>query len=413
MEHRLDLFRQFTYGLFLFAAFGMFLSRVVLSVSFIGLFGISILWIVLNKFKFDKNAFLGFAALSVTFFIILFSGIKGGDSQFWFKHLVLKLPFFSMSLALFALPSLEEKQFNRILLVFGSLAVATGIYTLGNYLINMESIHEEMLKGRGFPNPVNQHIRYSLMLVMGLCCWSVLMIRGFFEKKTTKVIAWLCIVFLVVLIHVISVRSGWLALYLVGLYFLIRYLLVRKNWALGAVFAIALIGGPFLAYYSIESVENKVRYTLYDLQQAESGNITGLSDARRMTSIRVGLELGRSDMLTGVGVGSLREETNSYYQEHYPELTESYEWQLPHNEFVWFFAATGLIGLVFFCISFFLPLFHRAAFKESMILCTYLVIGSSLLTEATFDRQLGVALFLVFITLALNVRKAIRTDHNL
>lgn len=414
MTSQAPIFRQLTSSIFVLAIIGLFFSKIVLSVSFILFPILALSWWISSKKKPIVSAVWPFAALSLSFFIIVFSAFKGGDSSIIANQLQKKLPFLSMALALWILPGLNRRQMHWIVLVYGSLALITGLYTYIYYLLNMDFVHEEMLKGRGFPNPVKEHIRYALMLCMGVAAWAFLLIDGFLKRKMIfPILAWSSIAFLVVLIHVMSVRSGWLALYLLGFYFLFRYLFLSRKFLLGSVLLIGLITAPIAAYYSIESVQNKVNYMIYDLKMTRAGHIDGLNDARRITSIQVGLGLAKTAPLTGVGVGHLKGRTEAYYFEHYPQMTDPWGRKMPHNQFVWFLAATGVLGVLLFSCSFFFPFFHCRAFLDPLMVSIYLVIGSSLLTEATFGRQLGIALFLIFVTLVLNERKAVLSHHQL
>lgn len=414
MTMQAPIFRQIASALFMLSIIGLFFSKAILSVSLILFPILALLWILRGGKKLLLTEVAPFAALSLTFLIIIFSALKGGDTDYILTQLQMKLPFLALPFALWVLPGISRQQLHWVVLVFGGFALLTGVYTLIYYLLNMDIVHEEMLKGRGFPNPVNEHIRYALMLCMGVAAWAFLLLDGFLKRNMIfPILAWSSIVFLVVLIHVMAVRSGWLALYLLGFYFLFRYLFLSKKYLTGLMFAIALIVAPVGAYYSIESVQNKVNYMIYDLKMTREGHIDGLNDARRITSIQVGLNLAQTAPLTGVGIGHLKKRTESYYLENYPQMTDPWGRKLPHNQFVWFLAATGIIGMLLFSFSFFFPFFSNRAYSHPLMVALYLVIGSSLLTEATFGRQLGIALFLIFVTLVLNERKAVSSHHQL
>jgi hypothetical protein len=329
-------------------------------------------------------------------------------------QIVMKLPFLAVPLAMFILPGIRESQFQWLVFLFGTMALATGLYTFSNYLLNMQEIHREMLVGRGFPNPVNEHIRYSLFLCMGVASWAYLLIDDFMpDNKWFQILAWSSIGFLVLLVHIMSVRSGWLALYLLGFFFMFRYLILSKKYHLGLLLLAGILTAPIIAYRTIESVQNKINYMVYDLKMTRAGQLDGLNDARRITSIKVGLELGNSSPLTGVGIGHLKERTDQYYLEHFPQMTDPWGRKLPHNQFVWFYAATGMLGLGFFAFALAFPFFYKKAYKHPLMMSLYLVVGSSLMTEASFGRQLGIALFLIFVTLIWNERKAVSHHHNL
>lgn len=414
MNARAPLYRQLTSIVVAMSIIGLFLSKILLSASFILLLILAIVWLVRAKGRPLRRNLPPFLAISLIFFIILLSCLKGGDPSYMQDQIVMKLPFLAVPLAMFILPGIRESQFQWLVFLFGTMALATGLYTFSNYLLNMQEIHREMLVGRGFPNPANEHIRYSLFLCMGVASWAYLLIDDFMpDNKWFQILAWSSIGFLVLLVHIMSVRSGWLALYLLGFFFMFRYLILSKKYHLGLLLLAGILTAPIIAYRTIESVQNKINYMVYDLKMTRAGQLDGLNDARRITSIKVGLELGNSSPLTGVGIGHLKERTDQYYLEHFPQMTDPWGRKLPHNQFVWFYAATGMLGLGFFAFALAFPFFYKKAYKHPLMMSLYLVVGSSLMTEASFGRQLGIALFLIFVTLIWNERKAVSHHHNL
>src|SRR6185295_11809303 len=128
-------------------------------------------------------------------------------------------------------------------------------------------------------------------------------------------------------------------------------------------------------------------------------NTTGLSDAARIMSVENGLKIGEKNFLLGVGAGDLQQEANKFYL-NFPDITEAK--RLPHNQFVWVFASTGIIGLLIFCWGIFFPLFYKRNFANPLFACLYIIVISSFLTEATLEEQIGACFYLVFLLLLYN-----------
>ncbi len=72
---------------------------------------------------------------------------------------------------------------------------------------------------------------------------------------------------------------------------------------------------------------------------------------------------------------------------------------LPHNQFVFVAAGTGIAGLLIFCLGIFLPLFNRKNLGNILFICFYIIVLSSFFTEATVEEQMGTAFYLLFLLL--------------
>ncbi|MFM7090438.1 MAG: hypothetical protein ACKOZZ_06480, partial [Bacteroidota bacterium] len=71
----------------------------------------------------------------------------------------------------------------------------------------------------------------------------------------------------------------------------------------------------------------------------------------------------------------------------------------PHNQFIMVLASSGIIGLILFCIGFFIPLMYEKNYQDAFTLAVYLSFFASFWVEATFENAMGVAIFLFFILL--------------
>ena len=135
----------------------------------------------------------------------------------------------------------------------------------------------------------------------------------------------------------------------------------------------------------------------YDLQQLFLfQNASGLSDAGRILSIEKGMELFKEHPLTGVGIGDLRVEMKSKLDaapEHPRDVL------LPHNQFAFVAAGTGIFGLIVFIVAVFLPLLGRRYLKNWLFVCFHIIILSSFFTEATIEEQMGTGFYLSFLLL--------------
>jgi O-antigen ligase len=126
-----------------------------------------------------------------------------------------------------------------------------------------------------------------------------------------------------------------------------------------------------------------------------------LSDSERITTLRVGWNIFQSAPLLGVGAGNLDQAVAFQYRSHFPQAARV---MMPHNQFLYVAAGSGLVGLLLFCIAIFLPLFYQKHYEDYWYLGVYVVILASLLVEATLENAMGVALVTYFLLGGLALR---------
>jgi O-antigen ligase len=133
------------------------------------------------------------------------------------------------------------------------------------------------------------------------------------------------------------------------------------------------------------------------------------SDGNRLLSIKIGIEIAKTNPLIGVGIGDLESEMSDYYSIHHPEIWK--ELQLtPHNQFVYVLATCGLIGLLIFIIVVFYPLTLSITYKSWLFLTVIVSILTSYISEATLENQLGVCLLITFYLIGWQCRE--QTENN-
>lgn len=339
-----------------------------------------------------------YLALSLYFFLVFFSGFGVEDQGYWLERLRIKIPFLLAPFAFASLPPLHKKQYYGIFYFLLVLLTFTALQVSVHYLQNFTQINELMGKGHPMPTPMN-HIRYSLLLTLGILGGVYLSIRKFYWQYPWE--RYLIIgltLFLFAFTHILSVRSGLLALYLALTVLSLGYVLQTGKIKYAVICLIVLIGLPLVAYQHVPSFRAKARYTIYDMEMYLAGEEGKYSDSERIISLQFGMELGRQNPWTGVGAGDLRQEMHRLYEERYPDLPH----KMPHNQLVSIFAGTGLVGLLVFCFAFFFPLFYQRNYRDPMLSSLHLIIFISFLMENTLETSVGVALYLIPLLLGLN-----------
>ena len=99
--------------------------------------------------------------------------------------------------------------------------------------------------------------------------------------------------------------------------------------------------------------------------------------------------------MVGCGAGDLKHETEAIYRAEYPDLKPT----LPHNQFLFAWAGTGLVGLLAFVLCFFAPFVRRL--RDPYVWCYLSVAGVSMMFEYTFETQIGAAFLILPMAIAL------------
>lgn len=340
-----------------------------------------------------------YLAITLFFFLVLFTGLYSSDLGYWSERLRIKLPFLLLPFAFASIPAFSKRQYYGLfyfLLVFCSLsALSVSI----NYALNYEAINVNMGMGQPVPTPMN-HIRYSLLMAFStltgvFLCWK----KFYWIHPGERWLIGFLTLFLFGFIHVLSVRSGLLVLYLAIIFLALRYSFFQKRYLIGIMVLATMSALPILAYHFIPSFATKVAYVKYDLQQYWAGNSSNYSDAERLISIQTGLEVGQKNLILGVGSGDLKQEVYQIYAERYPELSHP---KMPHNQFVSVFAGMGLLGLVIFLFALFFPLFYQKNYRDAIFSAFHLMVFISFMMENTIENSIGVAFYVFFLLLSLN-----------
>lgn len=339
--------------------------------------------------------------IGVLFLIVLISGISGGDLLYWLERLRIKLPLLVIPLMFIMFPPFKERTvyglYYLLILWMSLMCVGIGI----NYFLQADRINQLIQQGRPMPTPGN-HIRFSVLLAYSVICGIYLSWKRFYwnyhwEKKLLIGLT----VFLFLFMHLLSVRSGLVVIYatilVMGLYYAFK---TRKYW-IGILAIILLTLIPLTAYYAIPSFKAKVEYMNYDRWMHRHDKGALYADSGRITSLKVGYQIFRDHPLTGIGVGNMQMEVNRIFKTQYPELPNPL---MPHNQFLYVLATTGIIGLLLFLTAFFFPLFYQKNYRHPMLLASYVVFTVLLMLEHNLENSGGIAYYVFFLSLLLNHR---------
>ncbi|MFZ2897723.1 MAG: O-antigen ligase family protein, partial [Saprospiraceae bacterium] len=246
--------------------------------------------------------------IAIPFLLVLVSGLWSSDFSYTLERLRIKLPFLVLPWAFAGIPRFSRKEYRLILyFLIGMMALAC-LYVGFNYLLNFDQINQLIGMGKTIPTPSN-HIRFSLVLCFAILSGIFLLregavLRYSWERRILLVVT----VFLFLFIHMLSVRSGLLALYAALFVWLLRYVVLTRRWAVAAVAGGLLILLPAGAYQVFPSLRAKIAYSRWDILQHRQGTGANYSDSDRLTSLEVGWKVVKEAPVFGVGAGDLKRE---------------------------------------------------------------------------------------------------------
>ena len=268
-----------------------------------------------------------------------------------------------------------------------------------NYVLNQEIVNQLYLESKVMPTLVSHHPTFSMMIVMAIfLCYYLINSQTLTQKKIQYYAVILVGIFLFIFIHIYSVRSGLLALYILILWELIQFIFIKKQVkkAIMSLFILLSIGALTLALSP--TVRNKITNTSQDLAVVKAkGSANNQSLASRLISYKNAIQIANeSSILFGCGLGDIEDANNRIFETYYPEVEKKI---LPHNQYLFYYAAIGLIGLIGFIVTFYFPLTVKFLRQNTILSTNYILISSYFLVEAPLENQLGVGFSLFFLLL--------------
>lgn len=402
---------QLTYFFYIVTIVGLVVSPFLLSVGMISLSVLSLI-----RFRVDRRTFWvdidreaigrmwrllrypSYAAVTLFFFVVLIGPLPEGDWGYWWARLRIKLPFVGLPLVFLGHPPLSKRGLNGLLYFLTYFLLLTAVGVSLNYFLNAEEIEAMLKKGHPMPTPRN-HIRYSLIVALSVLAGGYLYQQGFYLKYRWE--RWLTLVSTLLLfafMHLLSVRTGLAGLYFAIGVLMLRYIVVSRRYLVGGLLLLLLAAAPVAAYYAVPSLKAKVDYMRWSYLKFKEGEGEVYADPGRIASLQVGWELFREHPLVGIGHGNLRAEVERRFDQYYSEHPKAL---LPHNQFLFVMAGSGLLGLSVFLIGFFYPLFYRRNYQHTVFLGFYSVAFLSFATEHTIENSIGVGFYVFFLLLLL------------
>ncbi len=341
-----------------------------------------------------------FWSISLIFFIPFVGILNSENLPYWLERIRIKLPFLLLPLAFYFLPRFNKKDLLKIFYFLIAFLFITCIAVLFNYYSNFEEFNLLVERGKHIPVPRN-HVRFSLLLAISILLgFNIVLSKAIIKWNVERYVILFMSLFLFTTLHILSVKSGLLILYVGLLVAVIRYVILEKKYLFGLLGLLFLMCIPVLVYNFVPSFQNKINYFNYDVQAYLKGNTDNQrSDTGRLRSIKIGYDVFKTSPIVGVGPGDLKKEVYAVYDKDYPK---AYKKVMPHNQFLSVAAGSGLIGLAVFLAALFYPLLYQKNWKDRFLLVFFISIVLSFLVENTIGNSTGVGIHAFFVLLMIN-----------
>jgi len=381
---------------------GLIFSKFLITVSMILFIALAVasptLKDDLKVFSSNKSYWAGIG-IFLLFGISALMSTNGAEAM---VRLRIILPLLFLPIAFALLPKFSKRKYQELLSIFLYAMLIACIGVLINFLMNYAEMQQRLIVSDVIPTPNGEHIRFSLMINLAIFAGFWLLQERFSWKdewaKLERILLGATSIFFMIMLHLLSVRIGIVVLYGGLLVTVFYYILVKKRYLIGLGLIICGVSIPFIAYKTVPSIKTKVNLTLHNLYLWKKGHIGEYSDTRRLLSFQIAWQVAQQSPWIGVGVGDLNDEQTKIYQAEYPDQKVMY----PHNFFLTLYAATGLLGLLFFLLCFFFPLFYRRNYKNLFFLLLHVTIFLSFMTENTLFSAIGVGIYSFFLPFSLN-----------
>lgn len=367
----------------------LLISRAALSISMIFFLITALVHadILKQVKKYFSNRFL--IAISFLFFIPFISGLWSDDKHQWWNVVQLKLPFLFFPIAFTGRWNFSQKQWQLIALIFLAIVFGGCVWSITQYISDYSAVHQEYLKAKTIITPLeDDHVRFSwLVSIAVVCCFLLLQ---FLKGKSLRALIVFIAVFFIIYLHILSVRTGLLSLYI----FLLMYAawLVKRNFKAAVIYLGALVSLPVIAWFFIPTFQNRIKYFVYDFSFVKSNTyLPGSNDGARALSIRSGWDVLKHHPF-GVGAGDIIHKTDNWYAANVPGILPSDKFY-PCSEWLMYGCFAGWIGVILFTLIIVVPFFARNIAYKFFWIVLCVIAACSFVFDIGLEVQYGIFLY--------------------
>ncbi|NTS40015.1 O-antigen ligase family protein [Flavisolibacter sp. BT320] len=338
---------------------------------------------------FLHNRFL--LLFTLLFFIPFVSGLWSSDLAKWSDVVRLKLPLLFFPLAFAGSWQFTQKQWQAVAVTFLLVVFAGCCWSLLHYFQNMAAVHEGYLRAKTLLTPLeNDHVRFSWLV--SIAVMTCILLNHFVKAKTIRILLWSGAVFFSLYLHVLSARTGMLSLYIFMVFYAGWFLWQKKNGKVAALLLLAFIALPLVAYYTVPTFQNRVRYLVYDFSFVRKAEyLPGANDGARVMSLKAGWQVLQRNPL-GVGAGDVMHEADRWYAQQVPDVLPTDKFY-PSSEWLLYGAFAGWVGVVLFTVVMAAPFFIAVWLPKIFWMALHATAAFSFAYDVGLEVQYGIFLY--------------------
>jgi O-antigen ligase len=208
------------------------------------------------------------------------------------------------------------------------------------------------------------------------------------------------VAFLFVALHVLSVRSAILSLYICLFFQLLELIFNQKRWKIGLLSLAILTTIPYLAYHTMPSLQQRIDYAIWDYGKYKEGDLTLKSDSERITTLKMGVSAFRHSPILGVGYGDIMDEVSKQYKTYFPHL----DVREPHSFWLFSLVGTGIVGTLIFLMAFATHWFYGEHYRIGLFSLLHFLILFTNSIDFVVEGTYGAVFYAFFVALFVSQR---------
>lgn len=381
---------------------GMYISRAMISIGMITLLFSAIVNVKLrSNFKwFMQKPHL--VLLTGYFLIFGVSFFWSSNTNYFSERMQIMLPFLILPFSFFSMHRWQIKWYDALTIIFITLNFAGILWSSSEYFLHQENYDNAYHFSKLIPTPFkNDHIRFSLSVVMSICFCAEFFIRN--TKPFLRIFLLFLILIDILYLHILAAKTGVIAFYLVAIIAIIQVIFSTKFRKLGIASLFLLIILPFVMYAILPSFKNKIGYIKYSIFRMQNNEKeTNISDEGRIISYQYALQIIKENPLIGVGLGDVFDEMKKKYDSDFQN--KDVVVLLPHNQFLMAGVAIGIFGILYLLIIQ-ISIYKLVRKNDFLYLSFCIIMLFAMMIEPLYETQYGTCLFLFFLLLLMKRSK--------
>lgn len=340
----------------------------------------------------------------ISFFILIsLSVINSENLDEAFRKLLLKLPILFFPLALFSFLKLQPPTVYRLSVITSYALFLPAIISVYNYFSNKELFDDLILQSKPLPIEMGYgiyHIQFSIILA-SVILFGIIVLQQLLKNRQLGLLFYTLLLLVVVnliCIHILSARTGLLALYIgIFLWLLSQFRSIGKKqlrWLLPLMIIV-----PVVLFYASSSLRNRMANTIEDFKVVMAHkDANDYSFALRVRAWQNATDVIKKHPLMGTGIGDAEKVLFDNFESVDASIAPQNR-KNPHFQLLETTVQSGIIcGVAYMLIFVVTWLRYKTSFNFVLIAFAMLYFVASCF-ESILERQASDVAFVFFIAL--------------